>query len=210
MLAAALSLRIARIASTPLIAPSCRSISVTSGWYLRCRATASSPEAASATTSMSDWRLMMREMPSRTIRWSSTQSTRILRPDVGMFLDPGGLRHDRDDLGPGRRRGRDVQRAADLFGALSHRDQSVMAVRRALHAGIIETAAVVRDGQRDVVGPVVEADADARGGGVADGVGNRFLSDPQELLLDPGNPQRRRAVDVDVDGDSGRRSRLLG
>src|SRR5918993_489367 len=160
MFAAALSLRIARIASTPLIAPSCRSISVTSGRYLRCRATASSPDAASATTSMSDWRLMMSEMPSLTIRWSSTHSTRILRPDICMFLDPSGLRHDRDDLGSGRLRRRDVQRAADLFGALSHRDQAVMAVRRALHAGIIEAAAVVRDRQRNVVGPIVEADAD--------------------------------------------------
>ena len=46
MCAPAVSLRIARIASTPLIVPSCRSISVTSGRYFRCSATASSPDAA--------------------------------------------------------------------------------------------------------------------------------------------------------------------
>ena len=52
--------RMTRIASTPPIVPSCRSISVTSGDRRRNSSTASSPDAARPTTSMSGWRPMIR------------------------------------------------------------------------------------------------------------------------------------------------------
>ena len=54
-----------------------RSMSTTSGWSRRARATPSEPSAASPTTSMSSWRSKNVRRPIRTTAWSSTSRTRI-------------------------------------------------------------------------------------------------------------------------------------
>ena len=72
------SLRMAIIASMPLMSGSRMSMSVTSGRCSRNSWMASRPVEAWATISMSGWLLMTAAMPSRRSGWSSTLKTRMV------------------------------------------------------------------------------------------------------------------------------------
>src|SRR6266550_6655515 len=128
VLAAGSTWRMARMASTPLITGSCKSISTTSGRSLTKQATASSPVATDPTTVQSGSRSMMSWRPSRTMRWSSTTRMRIgdavidEPPRLGL-----GEWKFREDLDAGSRRGFDRTAAACTSRPLPHDDQTVVA-----------------------------------------------------------------------------------
>ena len=80
------SLRMAMIASMPLISGICRSIRVMSGWCRRNCSIASRPVEACATSSMSGSTSTSAAMPWRRSAWSSAVRIRIVF--VSAFMDP--------------------------------------------------------------------------------------------------------------------------
>src|ERR1700761_503028 len=130
------------------------------------RSRASAPSAASATTSMSGWRSSNSRSPDRTIPWSSAISTFIWGPPSRRLCRDGEA-----DGGAGAGAGLEGELAVDQQGALSHAADAEAAV------GLVEgeAAAVVEDGQLDLVGSVAQGHRDVLGAGMAGGVGERLL-----------------------------------
>src|SRR3546814_9797807 len=90
--------------------------------------------------------------------------------------------HLQNDGGPGTRRGRDRDGAADEVGPLQHAlDPEVGSCRRLLR---IEAGAVILDEDPDRAVAPGEGDAGCRGGRVADDVGQSLLHHPVAHGLD--------------------------
>src|SRR5262245_21763673 len=112
-----------------------RSRVITSGASSPARARASRLLAASPTTSISSWALIIVRRPARTTAWSSTMSTRILG------IVPLAQRDPRDDPGSLSRPRLDGQASAQEGGPLAHAGQP--ALPAGAHIPDIEAAAVV-------------------------------------------------------------------
>src|SRR5204862_2906587 len=155
---------------------------------------ASSPLAASPTTSMSGSPSRNAKSPLRTTAWSSTTRTRIVSPclsaiGVNRKLDA----HD----GTATRRARDLELGTDLFGAAAHRLQAEVP---GLDRVRVEPAPVVLN--LDDHARRAGRDPDPRFARVCvpDHVGERLAPDAVQLSL--GRPRERHAflgpVDCDV------------
>src|SRR4051812_12888323 len=196
------SLRIALIASTPLIAPSRRSISVTSGRHDLYSATASSPVAHEPTTSISGSWLMISAIPSRTMRWSSTHMTRMAPSFIALVCIRIGGRWRRDHRLDGRAgvgAAVDGQASANLLGALGHHRDAVVIARTLRRSVRREPGAVVGDTERDRVVGVFQRHLDLLRVAVPHGVEHRFLADAQQLVLDVAGEPARRAGQVELE-----------
>src|SRR4051812_47985863 len=138
---------------------------------------ASSPLAASPTTSMSGSPSRNAKSPRRTTAWSSTTSTRIASGRSGAIrlhrqLDP--------HYGAASRRAQDLQVSADLLGPAPHRLEPEMA---GMDRRRVESTAVVLD--LDDHAEWIRLDPNPRGLGsrMLDDVGERLAADPVELRL---------------------------
>src|SRR5690349_10270564 len=129
---------------------------------------------------------MMSAIPSRTMRWSSTQSTRIGVVAMILFLPVSGRRDDGLDDRALSRHARNPQDAADGFGPLFHAAHAP--VVRLVAAGAqrlcIESATVVLNAKRQVAVVVEQLHADALRMRMAERIRDRLLSDSQHLLFD--------------------------
>src|SRR5918994_360176 len=195
------SAAMARVAVRPSVPGMRMSMSTTSGVSRRTSCTASSPSAASPTTSMSSWASSRARKPARTRAWSSASTTRITaapsRPAGGVVNRSGGLvgRLTRGGViggpdGPDGRRA-DRQRgphAEATAGTGTGLEPSAEGVHPLPHAGDAPAfvvlarqrgrpaAAVVVDLYVQLVA-VGEADGGLASVGMADDVGERFLGD---------------------------------
>src|SRR5262245_16036662 len=96
-----------------------------------------------------------------------------------------------------------------MFGALTHRLQTKMLVlsRRALLRARVEAATIVGNREGDLAVGVRDADIDATGMSVVNGVGDRFLRDAEQLQVHVGGRVVGPASG-DVDGGADTVSRL--
>src|SRR5262245_3579071 len=142
---------------------------------------ASSPVAARATTFMSGSRSMMSAMPSRTMRWSSTQRTRIGARACSAREGFLCMRRYRLDEGAAAQLAFNPEAAACGFGTLLHARQAVVAV--AARFRDVEADAIVANAQDDLAVRVRELHADVVGPRVPDRVRDRFAADAKELRV---------------------------
>src|SRR5437763_8049105 len=162
-------------------------MSTTSGFSRSAAATASRPSAASPATSMPTWSSRKRRRPSRTTAWSSTTSTRI----------GSATRHLQPHRRAGAGRGADHERAAEALCALLHRREAEPP-RAQLRRGRLEAHAVVLHLEHDTAVEGRHAHGDPARVGVAYGVLDRLLRDPQHLAV-AARLARRRLAEVQVD-----------
>src|SRR6266498_1418784 len=184
--ASGISSRIAIVAWTPPTPGMRKSMSAISGRCSRNNCTASWPFAASAITIMSGCMSIMLRNPMRTTRWSSAIRIRIgfdlvIGPCVGMASsrwhledDPGALAGAADDL----------EARPHLFGALAHSQETEMRSVDCGRCRRVKSRAIVLDPQHDFLGPIVQFDLNLSCAGVFEGVGNGFLTDPEQVVLD--------------------------
>src|SRR5262245_40419918 len=143
---------------------------------------ASSPVAARATTFMSGSRSMMSAMPSRTMRWSSTQRTRMGARACSAREGLLCMRRNRLDERATARLAFHPEAAACGFGAFLHARQTVVPV--AARFRDIEADAIVAHAQHDLAVGVRELHADVAGPRVPDRVRDGLAADAQELRVD--------------------------
>src|SRR5215213_2742311 len=139
-----------------------RSRVITSGASSPARDRASRLFAASPTTSMSGWALIIVRRPARTTEWSSTTRIRILAIALLAQWDA------RDDPGAAARRRFDRQGPAQEGGPLAHAGQPELPAGARV-AGV-EAAAVVLDAHPHRRRPPLDDDAGGRGPRVLRGV----------------------------------------
>src|SRR4051812_24362502 len=183
--------RSSRIAPTPSRRGITRSIRITSGRSRSAARTASAPSPASPTTSMPSCSSRKVRSPSRTTAWSPTPSPRIA-PATPRLESHGG---------PRRRRGPDLEPAAQALGPLLHRGQA-KALRAHLGVGGVEADAVVGDLQHEGAVGGGEAHRDPLGARVAQGVLNRLLGDPQDLAVPAAVAGADAIAEIEVDVDA--------
>src|SRR3954454_21337129 len=187
--------RIALMASSPLMPRRFRSIKVISGLNRANSSTASSPDDAVPTTSMSGCLPMMSASPSRTMRWSSTQ--RILMECGFSMTFPAVciLKWDRRlDARALALAAFNGELTADILGPFAHAGQAV--VRRSVRCRRVrvEARAVVHDAQRQRAVGRLELDGNAIGMSMARRVDDRLAPDLQQLLLETGRIGARRTA----------------
>ena len=145
---------------------------------------------------------MMSAMPSRTMRWSSTQRTRIGGgvPYRGRQAVPdlACQRHRGLDRRPAAGARRDGERAVQFLGPFPHGREPIVMVAGGVGAAAVEATPVVRHPQHDVLGAEDEVEMDPARGRMADGVGDGFLSDAEDLVVYLGRPRRVLAETDDV------------
>src|SRR4051812_7292784 len=180
--------RSARIASMPSRFGMTRSISTTSGFNRSACSIASSPSDASPATSMPSCSARKPRSPSRTTAWSSTTSTRIGSSASG---------HLQVDGGAGPRRGSDAELASHAHGTLLHRREPEPARTQLGRVGV-EARAVVLHLEHEAAVLQAEAQLDAAGVGVSDGVLQRLLGDAQHFAI-PSWVGRGLRADIEPD-----------
>ena len=112
-------------------------------------------------------------------------------------------RDTKTDLTPLPGRALDREFALELVSALAHAEEAEVAAAGEGKALIVEAAAVVADGEDDLLGFVGKLDIDAGGGGVLEGVGDGFEGNAEEVVLDGGGQLARFASDGDFDAGGG-------
>src|ERR1700692_4806636 len=98
---------------------------------------------------MSGSRPMISPRPSRTMRWSSTHSTRIRGRRISAILRGRGDRHDSLDARAMTIAAGDREPAPEIFGALLQARQPIVAVGPVRRMVRVEADAVVRHCERD-------------------------------------------------------------
>jgi hypothetical protein len=97
----------------------------------------------------------------------------------------------------------DGELAVELVGAFAHAEEAEVAAGGGWEALGVEALAVVADGEGEVVGLEVEADLDAGGVGVLEGVGDGFEGDAEDVVLGGGGEVAGFALDVELDVGGG-------
>src|SRR5437867_5065698 len=174
------------------------SMTAMSGWSVPTKSKARGPSSASPHTVMSASASMSRRSPARRMGWSSTSRTLILglRLTAGVGLASAAwalasrwcfsvfivcrIESAAHDGAAGFTQG-DVQRAADLLGAVGHDSQAQTVALNALRG---QSHAVVHNAQRQLVARALQAHDDAAGPAVLDGVVHRFLRQPEQVRGD--------------------------
>src|SRR5215212_11754923 len=167
-----------RVAARPPSSGMVRSMSTTSGRWIRASSTASRPLRASATTSTPCASSRLRS-PSRKREWSSaisTRNSRLLVPCSHWFG-----REVNGDAGSLTRNGSNLERAPHSLGPLSHRRHAEPRQISPAQTVRIEPDALILDDHLDTrVGRSQPHPCSPRVGVLAD-VGEGFLDDPQQL-----------------------------
>src|SRR5271166_3500929 len=192
------SLRMAMIASMPLISGICRSMRVMSGWCRRNCSIASRPVAACATNFMSGSISINDAMPWRRSAWSSAARIRIvlvsafmapqLSPEEGKAPAIGGAvshraRHGQHRFGARPRFAPEVEFASKSIGAFPHSREPIMSGTPAGFEDFgIDSFSVVANVQEELAALVADLDLDPFGLGVVEGVAEQFPRDPVEFV----------------------------
>src|SRR4051812_11826070 len=152
-----------------------RSRVTTSGASVPVRARASWPLAASPTTSISGWALIISRRPARSMAWSSAMSTRIFAIVHLAQRDAG------DDPGPAAWPRLDDEAPTQEGGPLAHAGQPELTAGSPVP--LVETASVVGHGHLHGRRPPLDDDAGGLRPRVLRGVGQRLLHDAIQRRL---------------------------
>src|ERR1700691_2346010 len=177
------SMRMRPIASTPFICGRRKSINVMSGWWRRNSSIALRPSDASATMEKSGTVRNSATSPWRTMLWSSTIMIRmrsLILPTFSLLSYQRCFdRNSRTPAGSAFQH----QRGVDLLRPLMHTLDTVVALRPAQVWRGLESAAVVGYLEGNPRRLINQLHVDARGCGVAHGIGDRLLANAQQFLF---------------------------